>query len=414
MTYRILIVGAGINGVSTALWLNRFGHDVTLMDPHLPGTGASFGNAGLIAQWALVPVTEPGLIRKIPKYLLSQYTPLFLKWRYLPTLAPWLVKFLSHANETGAKAASDGLAPILSDAVEQHKALAAGTSAQDWIADSAFGYAYKTYSDFQHDAYGWAIKQAHGLSPEILTNDTVQEAEPALGPGIKCLAVLKGQGHILNPHGYINALYQAFIKEGGRFIQTAVQDFLFENKRIKTVVTDQGTFDCDKLVLTAGIWSKPLMGKLGLNVPLETERGYHVVYKNPSLVPKHPMMMTVGKFAVTPMSDGLRCAGTVEFGGIKLGPSSGPVKLIRKRVAQYFPHMTYEDTEEWMGFRPSTPDSLPLIGELGSTGVFTGFGHQHVGLTAGPKTGRLIAGLIEGQLPNIDLSPYAPERYRRS
>ena len=138
-----------------------------------------------------------------------------------------------------------------------------------------------------------------------------------------------------------------------------------------------------------------------------------MISKNPSDMPRNPMMMTKGKFAVTPMKGGLRCAGTVELGGIELGPSKAPIKLLRRRVAEAFPQLRYETTEEWMGFRPSTPDSLPLIGELGNSGIYTAFGHQHIGLTAGPKTGRLIADLIDQRAPNMDMRPYDPQRYNR-
>jgi D-amino-acid dehydrogenase len=153
------------------------------------------------------------------------------------------------------------------------------------------------------------------------------------------------------------------------------------------------------------------MKKLGLKVPLEAERGYHIIYKNPSQLPRNPMMIAAGKFAVNPMETGLRCAGLVEFGGIKAGPSRAPIALLRHKTREVFPDLRYDSTEEWLGFRPSTPDSLPLIGEIRNTGIYTAFGHQHIGLTAGPKTGRLVADLITDRRPNIDLSAYSPNRY---
>ena len=153
------------------------------------------------------------------------------------------------------------------------------------------------------------------------------------------------------------------------------------------------------------------MKKIGLKVPLEAERGYHVMYKSPSKVPRNPMMINIGKFSVTPMQGGLRCAGTVELGGLKIGPSNAPIKLVKKRVSQVFPNFNFDSSEEWMGFRPSTPDSLPLIGEIGKTGIFTAFGHQHIGMTAGPKTGKIIAELIDGGNPQINITPYDPNRY---
>ncbi len=411
MSKPIIVIGAGICGMSTALWLRRFGHNVILMDKAKPGMGASYGNAGLLAQWAIVPITEPSLWKQIPKHLIDPMSPLFVKWRYLPTLLPWLVEFLRNANANKALKTKDALVPLLTDSVLQHKVLTEGTSAQSWIADSKFSYAYRDKTSFEKDTFSWACKKEAGMVPDVITGLDVQDVEPICGPAIKCLAVLSGQGHVLSPHIYVSKLAEVFQNLGGTFIQTDVQDFEKNMDKISAVLTDQGRFACDKIVVTAGIWSKPLMGKLGLNVPLETERGYHVVYKNPSQTPENPMMITTGKFAVTPMTDGLRCAGTVELGGITLGPSEAPIKMLRRRVAEVFPNMTYECTEEWMGFRPSTPDSLPLIGELDHSGIFTAFGHQHVGMTAGPKTGRLIADMIDKRTPNIDMSPYDPVRY---
>ncbi len=411
MSKPIVVIGAGICGISCALWLRRSGHEVLLLDKSEPGMGASYGNAGLLAQWALVPVNEPSIWKNLPKYLIDPMGPLFVKWRYLPQLTPWLIAFLKNATSTTSNRTSEALVPLLSDAVEQHKSLTEGTKAQNWIADSKFSYAYRNRTAFEQDATGWAIKSAAGMKPDVLTGSEVQDEEPICGPMIQCLAVLKGQGHILNPHGYVLSLVNALEEVGGKCRKADVLDFERDGHKLTAVITNTGRIECDKAVLTAGIWSKSLAAKLGLKVPLETERGYHVMYKSPSEMPRNPMMMTIGKFAVTPMAEGLRCAGTVELGGIKLGPSKAPIRLIRRRVSEVFPNLTYEKSEEWMGFRPTTPDNLPLIGEIAQSGIYTAFGHQHVGLTAGAKTGRLISDIVSQRMPNIDMSPYDPNRY---
>ena len=411
MSKPIVVIGSGICGVSSALWLQRSGYEVLLLDKCEPGMGASYGNAGLLAQWAIIPINEPGIWKKIPKYLIDPMSPFFVKLRYIPTLAPWLIAFLKNAKPATRNRTSKALVALVSDAVEQHKLLTKGTKAQNWIADSKFSYAYRNRAAFEKDGSGWAIKSAAGMTPQVLTGPEVQDEEPICGPMIQCLAVLSGQGHILNPHGYVQCLVNAFEDIGGKFIKADVLDFEREGDRLRAVIMDSGRIECDKAVLTAGIWSKPLTAKLGLKVPLETERGYHVMYKSPSEMPRNPMMMTLGRFAVTPMAEGLRCAGTVELGGITLGPSKAPIRLIRRRVSEVFPNLTYENSEEWMGFRPSTPDSLPLIGEIAQSGIFAAFGHQHVGLTGGAKTGRLISDIISQRIPNMDMSPYDPNRY---
>jgi glycine/D-amino acid oxidase-like deaminating enzyme len=407
----IIVIGAGICGLSTAIWLQRSGHSVLLMDKGLPGMGASYGNAGLLAQWAIAPVTSPSLWREAPKYLLDSNSPLFMQWSYFPRLLPWLGKFLSHATDAGTRRIVASQIPLVCDAVDQHKSLVRGTDLEGWVSDSKFSYAYKSKAHFDADAYTWDLKKSAGFEPTFVTGDAVQECEPILGPAVQCLAVLEGQGHIVNPGQYIAELTKYFTKKGGKFIQAEVRDLHKIDGRISHIETDKGSFECSRAVITAGIWSKDLMKKIGLKVPLEAERGYHVIFENPSEMPRNPMMIAAGKFAVNPMDMGLRCAGTVELGDHHAGPSAAPIKLLMRHTKEVFPNLTYSGTQEWMGFRPSTPDSLPLIGEIGDSGIYTGFGHQHVGLTAGPKTGRLIAQMIDGNTPNIDMSPYAPARY---
>ncbi|QYX56922.1 FAD-binding oxidoreductase [Roseovarius sp. SCSIO 43702] len=407
---KIVVIGAGICGLSAAIWLRRAGHQVTLLDKEGPGAGASFGNAGLLAQWAIVPVNTPDILRTGLKYLADPNSPLFMQWSHLPRLAPWLLAYVRHGRGAGAQRMTDGLLPLVSDSVEQHRALTRGTSAEPFIATSDLAYVYTDRAAFDRDAYGWAIKRAAGYIPELIEGDAVREFDPMLGPDMQCLAVLRDHGHITNPGAYMQVLARVFEEEGGTLRRATVEDITLAQGRIASVETDEGSFPCDACVMAAGIWSKPLLKKLGIKVPLEPERGYHLHFSKPSQMPRCPMMIA-GKFAVNPMEHGLRCAGTVELGGITKGPSRAPFRLIRRHVGKLFPNLTYESAEEWMGFRPSTPDSLPLVGEIGSTGVHAAFGHQHVGLTGGPRTGRWVADLISGRHPNIDLAPYDANRF---
>ena len=407
----VVVIGAGMVGISTAIWLLRAGRRVILIDKGKPGSGASFGNAGLIAQWAVAPVSSPSLWKDAPRMLLKRDEPLFLKWRQLPWLLPWLTRFMSNATDAATRRIVSDIAPLLSDAKDQHRSLVAGTEVESWIVDSKLSYAYHSRAGFEKDAYSWAFKRQHGFAPVLIEGPDVREAEPILSERFQCLAVIEGQGHITNPAAYIAALARQFVLDGGEILEAQVKGFAKTGGRISQLRLSTGTIDCSHAVITAGAWSKELMQQLGLNVPLVSERGYHVVYESPSEMPRNPMMHVPGKFGVNPMETGLRCAGTVELGDHRQGPSRAPLSLIRKRVAEDFPKLTYAGTQEWMGFRPSTPDSLPLIGELGQTGIFVGFGHQHVGLTAGPKTGRLLAQLIAGAGVNMDLSAYDPARF---
>ena len=406
-----VVIGAGIVGVSAAIWLRRAGREVTLIDRGAPGMGTSYGNAGILANCSMVPVTTPGLILKGPKYALDPNFPLFMRWSYLPKMLPWLVKYLSHANDSDTRRIAKGLAPIVGDGVEQHEALSRGTRAAEWIVNGDYTFAYANRAAFEAESYVWELRRDAGFVPQMIEGSAAQDYEPNLCPDVTCLAVMKDHGHIRDPGGYVAALAEEFQALGGVWKQADVKDFAFEGDKVAAVKTTTGEIACSEVVLATGVWSKPLMKRLGLNIPLETERGYHIVYENAEGGPAMPLMVAAGKFVATPMKAGLRCAGVIEFGGLEAGPSKSPLALLRKQVAKAFPNLKATDEIEWQGHRPATTDSLPLIGQVGQTGIYVGFGHHHIGLTGGPKTGRLIAQLMSGQRPNMDMTPYDPARF---
>lgn len=410
-TEKIVVIGAGIVGMSAAIWLQRAGKSVIVVDKGEPGMGTSYGNGGIIVPSGVVPVTAPGMLLKAPMYLLNPNFPLFLRWPYLPRLLPWMLRYMSHANTKDTRRISKGLIPIVGDSVEQHKALAKGTSAEGWITDSDYCFAFKDRTAFDADPFTWELRRAAGQVPELIQGDAVREYEPALGDDIGLLAVMKDHAFVRAPGKYVQALADVFVAEGGDLRQVEVVDVDLTEGKVSAVVTSQGPIPCDKAVIATGVWSKPLMKKLGLNIPLESERGYHIVFKDPSIKLNATYMIAAGKFVCTPMEEGLRVAGVVEFGGLDAGPSKAPIDLLYRQVKQNFPTLTYSSAEEWQGHRPALTDSLPIIGEIAHTGVFAGFGHHHIGLTGGPKTGRLIADLITQKGTNLDLSAYDAGRF---
>jgi glycine/D-amino acid oxidase-like deaminating enzyme len=411
MTRHVVVIGAGIVGVSTAIWLRRAGAQVTIIDRASPGTGTSHGNAGVLAASGVAPVTGPGLLRKAPFMLLDRDVPLYLRLSYLPSLLPWLVKYMGYANDADTRRISAALAPIVSDSVEQHKSLTADLGLSDWVTDSDYVFAYRQRADFDAEAYTWALRAQAGFSPQLIEGAGVRDYEPALGSEINCLATLKDHGFIRDPGGYVAALAHAFEQAGGKVMQAEVKDFDLTGGTVTAVQTTQGTVACDDIVLATGVWSKPLMAKLGLNVPLESERGYHVIFEDATGGPSRPIMIASGKFVATPMAQGVRCAGILEFGGLEAGPSKAPLALLRRQAKAAFPNLKAANEIEWLGHRPAPTDSLPLIGQVGTSRFYTAFGHHHIGLTGGPKTGRLIAGMIMDQPGNTDMKPYHPQRF---
>ncbi|MEM7069454.1 MAG: FAD-dependent oxidoreductase [Pseudomonadota bacterium] len=408
----IIVVGAGIVGVSTALWLRRSGYEVTLVDRKGVASETSYGNAGILAGASVIPVTVPGIVAKAPKMLFSRNEPLFLKWSYLPKMIPFLARYLAHANLKDLNRTADGLYTLMHDTVDQHFALAKGTEAEKYIRPGVYTFGYRSEKDYQKDSLAWEVRRRLGLKDEVLGREELGKREPAVKGVYELGVACVDQGSISDPGAYINALCRAFEDEGGKFVLAGVENISVIDGRAKGIVTSSGKLDADHVVLTAGAWSGEFARKLGNKLPLEAERGYHVEFVNPNIKLNSVLMVTDKKFAINSMDGRLRSAGIVEFGGLKAGPSKAPIELLKRQTLELFPTLEYDSTNEWLGYRPSTPDSLPVIGAFSNVpNVWCGFGHQHLGLTGGPKTGRWLAQMIKGETPNVDLKPYSTSRF---
>lgn len=409
----VAVIGAGIVGVSTALWLQRDGHDVILIDKAGPGEGASCGNGGILTSCSLVPVTVPGLLRKAPGMLFSSDGPLFLRWSYLPKLAPWLIRYLSACRPQETKRIAGVLAALVSNCLEEHQALAAGTSAERWLKPSDYLFVYRDRAAFESDSFGWNLRKAHGVTWEEMEGKAFKDYDPLFADDQGFAVRMTGHhGHITDPGAYVRDLADHVVAGGGRFIRAEATDIVRDGGPVSGVVAGGETIACDVAVVALGAWSGRLMKKLGIPVPLESERGYHVELVEPSAMPRAPAMFASGKFVATPMDGRLRLAGIVEFGGLDAPASRAPIELLKRQAKLIMPGLTWKATREWLGHRPAPCDSIPLIGALeGVSGAYAGFGHHHIGLTAGPRTGRILADLISGRRPKIDLAPYRPERF---
>ena len=408
----VAIIGAGIVGVSTAIWCLRDGHDVILIDKKGPAEGTSVGNGGVLASCSIVPVTVPGLLKKAPRMLFDRNQPLFLKWSYLPKLAPWLIRYLKHANADDVRKRASAMTPIIGDSLADHQALAEGTGAEHWIKPSDYLFVYRNRDHYAGDAFGWKVRAENGFEWDLLEGAEFADYDPCFSPSMGFAARLKNHGRIADPGEYVKDLASYAVSQGAKLVIGDVSDIAYENGHVTGVQVGGETLTCDTAVVATGAWSGPLAKKLGVNVPLESERGYHLELWEPSVMPRSPVMVSSGKFVVTPMDGRLRLAGVVEFGGLDAPRSRAPFALLEKEIRKAIPGITWKETREWMGHRPSIADSIPLIGEVPAVkGAYLGFGHDHVGLTGGPKTGRLLAQLISGRKPNVDLTPYSPGRF---
>ena len=301
------------------------------------------------------------------------------------------------------------MATVLAD----HQALSDGTEASKWVVPSDYLFIYGDRSQYKADEFAWAIRKKYGFDWDILEDEEFQSYDPIFSAKYNFAARCKNHGKISDPGQYVKDLATHVEKNGGKLIISEVSDIVSENDQVTGVRIANETIACDAVVLATGAWSSPLAKKLGINVPLESERGYHLELWEPNLMPRSPVMITSGKFVATPMEGRLRLAGIVEFGGLNLPPSKAPFNLLLNNIKSAIPELKWRETTKWMGHRPSMVDSLPVIGEVPTVkNVFLGFGHDHVGLTGGPKTGWLISQLISGQKTNIDLTPFSPKRFQ--
>ena len=412
----VVIAGAGIVGVSSAIWLQRAGHEVTLVDRMDGALRTSYGNAGVLAAGAILPVPVPGLARKLPKMVFSRDEPLFLQWCYLPRLLPFLAKYLSFARADHVVHCARSLSYLLSDSHAQHQSLAEGTGAERFISDEDFCFGYATETSYLADEPGRVLRRAHGYEIEELDGAAYAVRDPLYCGQFTKVVCYKNSGRISDPEAYLAGLLAHFQAEGGAMLAAKIEDIELQDGAYKALITDQGRVTGDHIVLAMGAWSGKMAKKLGLKrLALESERGYHIELHNPSAMPKAPMMVAAGKFVVTPMEGRIRCAGVVEFASTEAAAQDGPVQFIKRQIATLFPDLTYDHMSDWMGRRPATTDSLPIIGPARAIdNGHMAFGHQHVGLTAGPKTGRLIADMVSNQPSNADLSAFAPARYQAS
>lgn len=406
-----IVVGAGITGVSAAEWLRREGFRVTLVDRINPGADGqtSYGNAGLLARSAVLPLSDPGMLWKALKMLADRDSPLFMRWPYLPKLMPWILPFLLNGRIDRMMPIVDALTAIVTDSVDQHEALARGTPAERFILRGDYAYVFRDKAEYMGHKIDWDMRRRAGFSVTEEGREALKARDPNLSDRYGFAAVLQDHGWLTNPGGYVAALAKHFTDQGGTFLKAEVADITNG-----CVTLENGTaLNADKIVLAAGVWSGGLARKMRQKTMIESERGYHLFLKEPSFTPRHPFMVAEASFVVTPMAKGLRCAGIVEFGGLKRPMSDPPLDLLRKRIRQVYPQLEWGAEELWMGHRPSTPDSLPHIGALAENpDIIFAFGAQHIGLTLGPRMGRMAADIASGRVPNINMAPYSPDRFR--
>jgi len=414
---RIAVLGAGIVGLCAAEWLRRDGHEVILIDRVMPGDPAqtSYGNAGVLALNAVTPVSVPGLWLKAPRLWLDPNGPLFLRLPYLPQLLPWLMRFMANGRRDRVERISHALAALLVDPAGEHRALAEGTEAERYLSDEPYTHLFRDRAAYLADALGRRLRAEAGVAVEEIGPAELRARDPALGPAYRFAVAFPGSARVTDPGRYSEAIFAHFRRFGGQFVQAQVQEVRPVGPDASggvEVIAGGERRSADRAILALGAWSGPFLRRLGHDPALDSERGYHLVLERPSRLPPVPYMLSDAKFVAVPMGDELRLAGLDEFGGLDAPPRRGPTAFQRRHIRRLYPDLTWEGERVWMGHRPTTSDSLPMIGESpNAPGILAAFGAHHLGLTTAPKTGRLIADLIAGRRPNIDMAPYRVGRF---
>lgn len=414
-----VVIGAGVVGACVAHELLAAGYRVTIVEAGEPGgpQAASYGNGAWLSPGSVVPMSSPGLWKKVPGYLLDPLGPFTLRWSSLPWLADWLVRFV-RAGSTLAKveAVSRALQPLVIDAPARHARIAAAVGAADLVRRDGLLYVFPSRADYEAEAFSWRLRKDAGNTWRELDEAALRALEPSVAPHYKFGVLLGGGAHCTDPGAYVAAIVAEAEKRGTTRIAANATGFDVRDGKLRAVLTDRGAIDCDKAVVAAGIGSRDLARRAGDHVPLVSERGYHVVLSSPEAAPKIPVMPSDGKMANTMTRAGLRAAGQVELARVDAAPDWRRADILLKHLLATYPGLPKDipanRIARWLGHRPSTPDGLPVIGRAwASDDIVYAFGHGHVGLAAAPASAELAAALVTGKPCAIDPAPYAADRF---
>lgn len=412
MKRRAAVIGAGIVGLCCARYLLERGFEVEVIDPREPGTACSFGNAGVLSAWSCVPLSMPGEWKLAPGWLLDPMGPLSIRWRYMPTVTPWLFRFLRAGRRDRIEALSKAMFALNNPSVELYRGMLRGSGHENLIRDSVYVHVYRNPRDADPESPGYRLRRERGARIRRLDASEIRDVEPSISHDYRAGLMIENQGRTVNPARLCAVLAEDVGARGGRFTRVTVNAIKPRDGDGVTLETDGAASRADRVVVAAGAWSGHLVAPLGLKVPLESGRGYHLMFADAGVTLNHSVVDNDLHFAASSMETGLRVSGMMEFAGLDSPETPRRYRILSKLARRMIPDLPGAPDGRWMGPRPVLPDTVPVIGALsGNPSVLLAFGHGQLGLTGAPMTGRIVAALAAGERPNIDLAPYSPDRF---
>jgi D-amino-acid dehydrogenase len=407
-----VVIGAGIIGTTLAYELQKRGRDVVLLDRGPPGMATSFGNLASIAVTEFMPTSRPSIWKQIPGWMLDPEGPVRVRPSYMPKLIPWFMRFIAASRPSKLRELEAQGAVLCARVHEDLSALLRETGLTQELSEQGCLSLYADDVEFKADREHIEILERFGFPHEVIGRQAIKALEPELSDKIG-LAVLFPQNRTMrNPYQLVVKLAEAFKGLGGKIEQGEVVGFTRSESMREVLLKDGRCIAADKVVIAAGAHSTSLCKMLGEPVPLETERGYHTQIMSPGLSMKHSIIWPARAFMVSPTAGGIRVGGTVEMAGLDAAPDYRRSKITVKRAKEALPNLQCEDFTEWMGHRPAFPDTIPVMSASAKTkGLFYALGHGHLGLTYAATNARLMADLMTGAKPPIDMHPYRIDRF---